>query len=606
MFTSHIKFPLIVFFFSLAAGIAPVRAEEGEDASTLRMFYEESDLIPSVVRNPVSVSRTAENITIVTADEIETLNAHTLADVLMNVPGVEIELRGGPGTVTAPSIHGSNFSHVLFLIDGVALNNISDLFPDAAAIPVQNIERVEVLKGPASSSWGSALGGVVNVVTKDPITGRKSSGALSSSVGEKNTGDYRGEFSGTVGKLGYYFSGGRFTSDGLAPNNQVFQSNFYSKLKMGFSEGTTATFTSGYINGYRQEDVPPEDDVHTYFFSTLSLSHAVNDELTFDASTRLTLRDTLQHQPKMATIVRGSAIDESIGGSAKLLWRHGIHNAAFGVDYDHGNMDVDLTAVGGTGLLKLNTAIDKWGLFASDSLVFDRFSITPGIRYDRTNTTGSAVSPSLGLTYDITGKTVARFYIGKGFSLPTTFPGMDNERIWSLHVGIETSELKYLVLKTTFFRDETWTSHLSNLSDITVTRNLRQGVETSLKTAACFNTRLTGGFTFVDARDLSAGSAEISGVPRYTWKIGILYNDGEALRTSLTGYYTWWNAPSQFKGRYNDFIWDYNISRKFTATGGVTPEVFFTLHNILDGKQYPYGFAPNPGRWAEGGMRFHF
>src|ERR1700686_555379 len=68
---------------------SPAMAEPDGDLQTLGMFYEVNDLVVSASRNPKAISQTAENVTIVTAAEIETMGAHTLPDVLNNVPGLQ-------------------------------------------------------------------------------------------------------------------------------------------------------------------------------------------------------------------------------------------------------------------------------------------------------------------------------------------------------------------------------------------------------------------------------------------------------------------------------------------------------------------------------------
>jgi len=147
---------------------APALASPDEDLQTLGMFYDGNDLIVSATRNPKPISQTAENVTVITTAEIEMMGAHTLADVLNNVPGIQIDDRGSVGTFSGISIHGADMFNILVLQDGITLNFASDGSPDIAAIPVQHIERVEIVKGAAGSSlYGSdAANGVVQVFTK--------------------------------------------------------------------------------------------------------------------------------------------------------------------------------------------------------------------------------------------------------------------------------------------------------------------------------------------------------------------------------------------------------------------------------------------------------
>lgn len=102
--------------------------------------------VVSATRSAKGLSETAENITVISAEEIELMNAHTLADVLNTVTGVGHDFLTYPGGVFLTSIQGSKFEHVLAVIDGVVLNNLFELWAYMGAIPVQNIQKIEIVK----------------------------------------------------------------------------------------------------------------------------------------------------------------------------------------------------------------------------------------------------------------------------------------------------------------------------------------------------------------------------------------------------------------------------------------------------------------------------
>ncbi len=79
---------------------------------------------------------------------------------------MQIDIRGGLGNLTSPSIQGSFYNHVVVFIDGISITAPSENSTSTGEFPVQFIERIEIIKGPASSTWGSSLGGVINVITK--------------------------------------------------------------------------------------------------------------------------------------------------------------------------------------------------------------------------------------------------------------------------------------------------------------------------------------------------------------------------------------------------------------------------------------------------------
>src|SRR4030042_1499228 len=100
-----------------------VYGQTEEEKNFLLMYFKEDELkVISATRSLMSINRVAENVTVVTAEDIELMNAHTLADVLNTVTGVQIDFRGGPpGGIGGFSIEGSDLRHVAVLIDGISI-----------------------------------------------------------------------------------------------------------------------------------------------------------------------------------------------------------------------------------------------------------------------------------------------------------------------------------------------------------------------------------------------------------------------------------------------------------------------------------------------------
>ena len=124
------------------------------------MYFTEDELtVVSATRSLKSITRVAENISVVTKEDIELMNAHSVAEALQKVNGVQVKIVGGPGAFAYPYIQGSEFRHVAVFMDGVLVNMFSDNVADIAMLPVQHIEKIEIIKGPASSVWGSSSAG---------------------------------------------------------------------------------------------------------------------------------------------------------------------------------------------------------------------------------------------------------------------------------------------------------------------------------------------------------------------------------------------------------------------------------------------------------------
>jgi len=619
--TGILHFCLLLFVFAI---VRPAYAQLEEEMKILHMYYKQDELVVTPTRYPKPISQVAENITIITSQEIESMNVHTLTDVLNTIPGIQMDIRGGPGSGTNAHIQGSEFKHVLVMIDGVTLNNLSDNFADISAIPVQDIERIEIIKGPASSSWGSSLGGVINIITKSAGNSKKIEGILSASYGERNTGDYRAEITGKVGNFGYYVYGGNLLSDGFRPNTHFYENNFYTKLQWDITEKAKLLFTFGYNKGNRglgevsELDVSLRNDFE-YLFSTLSLNYSITDTADLNLSLRTSRQNTEFFQNLLSTgaeLGMNTFYDTGNGGSAKFTWVYGIHSMVLGADFDDGELESNSITGGRQDL-------EKWAVFANDTIVINKFSFTPGIRYDHTNTNGDLLSPSFGITYKVTENTLLRAYVARGFSIPplsSTFgtgffsvpnPDLEVEKVWSCQTGIESTALRYLWFKTTLFRHDIQDAIFGEqLPDGTFTsvnkeKQRRQGFEFEVKTIPVYNTSLFAGFTYVDAEDRDTGESLID-IPEYTSDIGVQYNDNKSFKASLRGHYIWWHTLPDSKGKYSSFIWDLNLMKKIYTNDKNTIEFFLTAHNIFNGSQYLQESFMNPRRWIEGGIRLKF
>ncbi|MEW5744690.1 MAG: TonB-dependent receptor [Nitrospirota bacterium] len=586
------------------------------------MYFKEEELIvESPTRSPKPISQTAENVTVITAEAIELMNAHTLGEVLNTIPGVQVFTTGAPGSSAPVHIQGSEQRHVTVFLDGVNMGLVSDNVADTGAIPVQHIERIEIIKGPASSAWGSSLGGIINVITKSPKSDRALSGTLSGSYGERETMDYRAELSGTSGKAGYYLYAGRLSSDGFRANNDIANNHIYTKLTYDIERHTAVTFTLGYDKGDRGETefggVEVDNDFRN-LFSTLSFHHAFNDETNMLVS----LRASRLVFNRFSDSREDNYRDKGYGASIKLTWKPDSHNVVVGMDFDDRTLKSNTVAGG-------EQELEKWALFANDTITWGRLSLTPGVRYDHTNTNGDFFSPSLGLTYSLMKKTLLRAYVARGFHIPplsytyanTSFftpnPDLEVEKVWSYQVGAETVLLDSMWVKLSLFRHDikdfiTGQSIAPSLFTYKNSeRRRRQGVEFEVKTVPVYNTSLSAGFTFIASEDRDTGET-VRNTPRYTYDFSVQYDDKKSITAFMKGHYIWWDSagvatPSgPVIGNYSSFIVDLTVTKILYRREDQSAELFASANNIFNGSQYFIGFYKNPGRWFEGGIRYKF
>src|ERR1700687_3826231 len=126
-------------------------------------------IVITATRIPTPELEVASSVTVVTADEIAARQERTFAEVLKDIPGLNVVQQGGPGAETSVFMRGTNSNHTKVLVDGIDVSDPSNANAafDFGQLLTQDIERVEVLRGPQSGLYGSdAIGGVISVITK--------------------------------------------------------------------------------------------------------------------------------------------------------------------------------------------------------------------------------------------------------------------------------------------------------------------------------------------------------------------------------------------------------------------------------------------------------
>ena len=154
----------------------------------------------TATRSAQPIADVLADITVIGADEITRAGAQSLAEFVQRQPGVEIVQNGGPGAVAGIFLRGANRGQTLVLIDGVRIGSASAGATSLEAIPLDQIERIEILRGPASSLYGAdAIGGVVQVFT------RRGNGGLASTAsvgyGTYDTWDAKASLAGGNGAM---------------------------------------------------------------------------------------------------------------------------------------------------------------------------------------------------------------------------------------------------------------------------------------------------------------------------------------------------------------------------------------------------------------------
>ncbi len=216
------------------AGAALALASAAHAETTL------SPLLVTALREPVTADRTLTAVRVIDRDEIDDRQPRSVIDLLRTEPGLEVSRNGGRGQVASLFLRGTNADHTLVLVDGVRAASTTTGQFDFSQLDVAQIERIEIVRGPRSTLYGSdAVGGVVQIFTRQP------QGAMASVGG--------GSFATKQARVGYGTEPGdtRFSINGAWTDTEGFSAT-NSDAAFGFdpdddayrSASATARFES--------------------------------------------------------------------------------------------------------------------------------------------------------------------------------------------------------------------------------------------------------------------------------------------------------------------------------------------------------------------------
>jgi iron complex outermembrane recepter protein len=198
--------PVRTFIVALALSAVPTYAQTPAtvgDASLEDLLAVE---VTSVSKNEEALFRAPSAIAVVTGEDIRRAGATSVPEALRLVPGVQVAtIDGGRWAVTARGFNTYYANKLLVLVDGRSIYNAttSGVHWSMQDVPVDEIERIEVIRGPGAALWGAnAMNGVINIITKSARLTQ--GGTATASAGSLDRGSVAGRYGGTLGDQSYF------------------------------------------------------------------------------------------------------------------------------------------------------------------------------------------------------------------------------------------------------------------------------------------------------------------------------------------------------------------------------------------------------------------
>lgn len=232
----------ILLIVGLMIGFSWITAMAREEVPTLE------PVVVTATRTEIPVGELGVSATVITAEEIERSQTTDVLQLLRDAAGITVVQSGSRGGLTELYPRGGESNFTMVLIDGVQVNEAGGGF-DFSALTTENIERIEIIRGPQSALYGSdAIGGVIHIITKRGL-GKPTVRVSTAHGAHSENGTYIGEqkfsISGGTEWIGYSFAYGRVDDQGILDvNNDFWNNTFSGRVDIYPHEKVDLTFTA--------------------------------------------------------------------------------------------------------------------------------------------------------------------------------------------------------------------------------------------------------------------------------------------------------------------------------------------------------------------------
>ncbi|HEX5854845.1 MAG TPA: TonB-dependent receptor, partial [Thermoanaerobaculia bacterium] len=481
-----------------------------------------ADVVVSAEAGPEPAASLGAAATVIEAGEIAASKATTVLDLLRTVPGLDVVQSGGPGTVTSLFLRGTASAQTLVLVDGVALNSPFFGGTDLSALSLANVERVEVVRGPFSALYGSeAIGGVVRIFTRKAPGKGEASGRATFALGNRSAKEAFAELALGSGPLTGSAGFRRSLTDGDLPNEFFAATNVSGSVTASLTDALRVGLVVRRDEG--RTGIPFSEGTATPRRSTTNettafeapVSYALSPKASVEASFRW-VKDSPTFSDPDAVFSSSSTHARRAEARAVLTAVVGAHRLAAGADWERTLVSNESNF----GVALENASTRTFALFAEDriALAGDRLVATAGLRWDDHSAFGSAVSPRATLAWRVTPSLKLRAAAGSAFRAPSTgelyFPFSGNpslrpEKSRGWEAGVEKTLAKGFVAEATLFWNDVRDLiefDAATLTNQNIGRVRTRGVEVALRTPVGARSFVRASYTYLDAKDLDAGT----------------------------------------------------------------------------------------------------
>lgn len=528
---------------------------QADESSTIPGEVDEPETIVVVTptRNPRPLTQSTSAVTVITRQQIEQKKAFDVTDIINQVPGISVSQSGTRGKQTRVFLRGAAPDQTLVLIDGVRVNARSFGGFDFGTLAVENIERIEVLRGPQSALYGSdAMGGVINIITRRG-TGEFSTGGRLE-FGNASTNKQVVTAGGELGKNRLSFTATRLDTNGFFRNDDYRNLAASLRFDHPLSERANLAFTAriddarigtpGQVNPTFFAFDPNARSDQRNIVGSIEYSNKVGkrrDLVTLGIyNRRLDFNDPANPGDANAFANQNRFRDRVLTLDGQTSFDLGKHTLTVGAEYYRESASVDILSTSSAFppfAASFSPSTNTQALYVQDEFRSGKFALVPGVRFENNSQYGSDVNGRVSASYDLSTRSRIKTSIGTAFQSPTfdqlffpptgvsSNPNLRPEESVGYDLGFEQELGNGGRFEVTLFRNRFRDLINGGFPPININRASTQGLEFYLNQPFGNGFRAIVNHSFLKTE---SSSAPLVRRPKFATAADLLYRRGKA------------------------------------------------------------------------------
>lgn len=403
-------------------------------ALPLLVHAEDTEVIVTITRQDLPVAKVGQAVDVLNQQDITSFQSVMLADLLTHTTDLSLTRNGGPGAAASASIRGAGADHTLYLLDGVRLNDPSQVGggTNLGLVATDDAARIEVLRGPLSTLWGSgALGGVVSVTT------RKAAQPLEGQVGVEGFDDYNTAHAAVGGKRGGFswrVFGNALHDDGVSAfaggtePDAFDQTNLGARASYDLTDSTTVRAFTTYSRSRNNYDgyLPPSyafTDTDEFGRTKTRLSYVALDNHFANGEQTLSLSESqADRHDYFADGSEFVARGHIQSADYHLLYRLGDTTRLLGgVTYERDTMRIASPAPWDPNPTPLSVSVTTTSLYGQASRDFGPATVSLSARHDDNSSYGNQDIAQLAFATKLNDRVRLHASAGQGVKTPSLY-----------------------------------------------------------------------------------------------------------------------------------------------------------------------------------------